>query len=140
MAKQEKVYGELKKRALLAKQRMKMGYWQQMMQERENLLSRAGETDKAQIIVSEVQRAKYERDTNIIIGSPRAGKDEELYVKVCRILDSDEITTNPIGQLMDKQEYDLLDEFGKQRYILQLSGKYRELKERYYKERIGKTS
>ena len=37
MAKQ-KDYGELKKRALLAKQRMKMGYWQQLLTEKENML------------------------------------------------------------------------------------------------------
>ncbi len=140
MTKQPKDYGELKKRALLAKQRMKMGYWQQLMSERENMLISAGESNKAQYLVSEVQRAKFERDNNVIINRERAGKDEEMYIKVCRILESDEVTTNPIGLLMDQKEYESLDEFGRQRYVLRLSEKFRELKERYYKERIGKTS
>ena len=63
-----------------------------------------------------------------------------MYLKVCRILDSEVVTTNPIGQLIDESEYESLDEGGKQRYILRLSEKFRELKDRYYKERIGKTS
>jgi len=139
MAKQKEI-GELKKRALLAKQRMKMGYWQQMMSEKENMLNNAGKSKEAQYIISEVQRAKFARDNNIIINKESASKDEELYIKVCRILESDEVTTNPIGQLVDQKEYEKLDESGRQRYILCLSQKYRELKDRYYKERIGKTS
>lgn len=140
MAKQNKNCSELKKRALLAKQRMKMGYWQKLMDERDAMLMNAGDSDRAQYIVSEVQRAKFARDNNIIVNREKADKDEELYIKVCKILDSEEITLNPIGQLMDRKEYEGLDEFGRQRYVLQLSEKYRELKERYYKERIGKSS
>ena len=136
----QKDCSELKKRALLAKQRMKMGYWQQLLTEKETMLIQAGDSQQAQYIISEVQRARGKRDNNIIVNKESVGRDEEMYIKVCRILDSDTVTTNPIGQLIDKNEYDNLDDSGKQRYILRLSEKFCELKDRYYKERIGKTS
>ena len=42
---------------------------------------------------------------------------------------------NPIGQLVDRTVFDKLDEANRQRYILELSAKFRELRERYYKEK-----
>ena len=74
-----------------------------------------------------------------MINQPQAATDEVLYEKVCRILDADEDTMNPIGQLVDQDEFRRLDEGGRQRYILELSKKYRELKDRYYEERLSKT-
>ena len=37
----------------------------------------------------------------------------------------------------DNAVYQKLDSSGKQRYILELSNKFRELKERYYREKTG---
>lgn len=136
---ENKVYSELKKRALLAKQRLKLGYWEQLRAEREKMLQTAGESTSARQKVSEIQRAKLSREMNSVVNVTSANKDEELYQKVCSILDKDEDVTNPIGQLMDKEEYDRLDDGGKQRYVLELSGKFRELRERYYQERMGKS-
>lgn len=134
----KKEYSELKKRALLAKQRLKMGYWQQLMQERELMLNKVGKTDRNEKLISEVQRAEINRDANIIINNPLINRDEALYKKVKKILDENEYVTNPIGQLIDKKEYEKLDSSGQQRYILELSKKYQELRERYYKERSSK--
>lgn len=128
--------GELKKRAILAKQRMKMGYWQELMRQREAMLTKVGKTAGNIQLISEVQRAEVKRDANIIINNASVNRDEELYRKVKIILDKDEYTGNPIGQLIDSKEYESLDDGGRQRYVLELSKKYRELKERYYKERI----
>lgn len=135
---EKKEYSELKKRALLAKQRLKMGYWQQLMQERELMLNKVGKTDRNEKLISEVQRAEINRDANIIINNPLINRDEALYKKVKKILDENEYVTNPIGQLIDKKEYEKLDSSGQQRYILELSKKYQELRERYYKERSSK--
>lgn len=139
MAKQQRAYSELKKRAMLAKQRMKMGYWQSLREEKIKILSEVGTSVVGQQFASEVQRAKYARDTNNVINRSQGNKDEQLYIKVCKILDEDEDATNPIGQLVDQEEYGRLDDAGRQRYILELSKKFREFKERYYRERIGKT-
>lgn len=124
---------ELKRRALLAKQRMKMGYWQKMQDEREELMQRSADSSHIQLL-SSLQRSDYVRTTNMALNRERADKEEQLYQKVCSILSSDENVMNPIGQLVEREVYDLMDEQNKQRYILELSQKFRELRERYYKE------
>ncbi|MBE5731335.1 MAG: hypothetical protein E7350_05275 [Clostridiales bacterium] len=135
----KKTVSELKKRALLAKQRMKMGYWEQMMRDREKLISEVGSTYENQRLISDYQREKYKREFNITV-SKHASKDEELYQKVRKILDSDELVVNPISQLIDKEEYEGMDTEARQRYVLELSAKFRELKERYYREKMSLTS
>ena len=127
---------ELKKRALLAKQRMKMGYWQELMRQREVMLNKAGNNSTSLQAIKEVQRADIIRDANVIINNPIINRDENLYHKVKEILDEDEFAANPIGRLIEKDKLMQMDDAAKQKYILDLSQKYRELKERYYKERI----
>lgn len=119
--------GELKKRCWLAKQRLKMGYWDSIKQE-----SASTETD----VVSTKSTFGLHMRSNIVSHIPSA-EDERMYKKVCDILDSNEVTTNPIGQLIERDVYDGLDASGKQRYVLELSDKFRELQERYYRERTG---
>lgn len=135
----KKECSELKKRALLAKQRMRLGYWDALRAERERVLREVGENEETKFKISEYQRAKLRRDTDLIVSQSPASVDEALYERVCRILDADEDTTNPIGQLIDQETYRRLDDGGRQRYILELSKKYRELRERYYEERMSKT-
>lgn len=62
-------------------------------------------------------------------------KDQMLYKKVCKILEEDKIIINPINELIDKKYYDSLSLESKQRYILDLSDKYKQMKERYDRER-----
>ena len=62
-------------------------------------------------------------------------KDQLLYKKVCKMLDEDRLIINPINELIDKKYYDTLSLEGKQRYILDLSEKYRQMKDRYDRER-----
>lgn len=135
----KKNMNELKKRALLAKQRMKMGYWEQMMKDREKLISEVGSTYEGKKRVSDYQRDKYNREFNVTV-SRYMSHDEQLYEKVRDILESDELIINPIARLIDADEYERMDNEAKQRYILELSAKFRELKERYYRENMGKTS
>ncbi len=97
----KKSMNELKKRALLAKQRMKMGYWEQMMKDRDKLMSEVGSTYEAQKFVSDYQRDKYNREFNITI-SRSASVDEQLYEKVRTKLDSEELVMNPIALLIDR--------------------------------------
>ena len=116
-----KCSGELKKRAQLAKQRLKMGYFEAAHADD------FGKTDVSYI-------ASYARFTD-----NATSRDEKMYKQVCAMLDRDEATINPIGQLIDNDVYSTLDASAKQRYILELSNKFRELKDRYYRER-AKTS
>lgn len=115
--------GELKKRAWLAKQRLKMGYWQSVKD--------------GDVAIASTVRPETRYDKSVAAAQAR---DEKMYRRVCAILDSDEVTSNPIGQLIDNEIYSKLDPAGKQRYILELSNKFRELQERYYREKAAKTS
>jgi hypothetical protein len=131
----KKEMSEIKKRALLAKQRLKMGYWQQMERAREQM--EKVNVDERSIAM--FQQAKIKRDFALASDNQRAKLDEELYQKVCFMLDTNPDETAPIGRLIDKEIYMSLDEGGKQRYVLELSKKFRELSERYYSERANKS-
>ena len=61
-------------------------------------------------------------------------RDQMLYKKVCKMLEDEQIIINPINELIDKKYYNTLSVESKQRYILDLSDKYREMKERYDRE------
>ncbi|MCM1367300.1 MAG: hypothetical protein NC184_00605 [Roseburia sp.] len=125
---------ELKKRCQLAKQRLKMGYWESVKLEREQ-----NDRDTAadgRLSANAYIHARLRREAELATGES-AVADEKMYKKVCAILDSDEVAMNPIGQLIDVEVYSALDAAGKQRYVLELSNKFRELKERYYRERTG---
>ncbi len=121
---------ELKKRALLAKQRLRMGYWQRLEAERGELLAGLCDENDAK----KIQRERVERDELFATNAKRAKSEEKLYERVCKILSSDEDVLNPIGQLIDKATYAALDDGGRQRYVLEISKKFRELSERYYLE------
>ena len=137
MAKKE--ISELKRRAMLAKQRMKMGYWEKMQQDKQKLMEKGGDTLEAQKLVSDMQREKYQRDVSITISSAQS-KEEELYKRVKTMLDGNEFVVNPIARLMDKTTYEGLSGEEKQRYVLELSKKFVELKERYNREKMSNLS
>lgn len=126
-----KEMSELKKRALLAKQRLKMGYWQKMEADRRRMEEERVDDEK----ITELQRIKLRRDVLFVTDETRAREEERLYARVCEILERDEDTLSPIGQLIDKELYRKLDEAGKQKYVLELSESFRELSRRYYLER-----
>jgi hypothetical protein len=131
-----KEYSELKKRAILAKQRLKMGYWQNLLQQRNDLIELNGNTERAKAVASEISRQKFVRDNLISLNSEQAMEDEELYKKVCKILDEDDDPQNPIGKLIDKEKYENMDAMAKQKYVLYLSKKYCEMRDRYKMEKI----
>lgn len=60
--------------------------------------------------------------------------EQELYNRVCKLLGSDNIVINPIKELIDNKYYNSLSLEGKQRYIFDLSEKYKEMKSRYERE------
>lgn len=121
--------GELKKRCWLAKQRLKMGYW-------DSLKKVGNETEEPGERIA-AQYASARLYGGIAEIAAVSATDEKMYRKVCEILDSNEVAMNPIGQLIERDVYDSLDPSGKQRYVLELSEKFRQLKERYYREKTG---
>ena len=66
--------------------------------------------------------------------------DEILYKRVCEIIDKGLDKVNPINELIDKKIFYGLDFEAKQHYISTLNFKYKELKQRYYRERMASYS
>lgn len=62
-------------------------------------------------------------------------REQELYERVCKLLERDEIVINPIQELIDRKYYNSLTLDAKQKYIFELSEKYKEMKNRYEIER-----
>ena len=90
--------------AKLAKNRIKSGYWKQ----------------ECNSLTSDV----YTIDSE---------SDKAMYEIVASILDSDEVITNPLNKLIDKDYYETLSEEAKSRYMLDLSRQYVRMTERYAK-------
>lgn len=69
-------------------------------------------------------------------------REQELYEKVCRLLEKEEIVINPIKELVDYKYYNTLSLEAKQKYIFELSEQYKNMKLRYEKEheRFAKVS
>lgn len=92
----KKEMSEIKRRALLAKQRLKMGYWQRMQDEQ----SRMADATKNSALIESARSARlreFEMDSRRALGDDFAERDERLYGKVRDMLDKDEDVTDPIG-------------------------------------------
>ncbi len=61
-------------------------------------------------------------------------QEQELYEKVCKILQRDEVVINPIKELVDYKYYNTLSLDARQKYIFDLSEKYKTMKLRFEKE------
>ena len=61
-------------------------------------------------------------------------QEQELYQRVCKMLDKDDVIINPIQELVDKKYYNSLSLESKQKYIIDLTEKYKLLKMRYIRE------
>ena len=66
--------------------------------------------------------------------------DDSLYKKVCDMLDSGEEVLNPVSELIDRKFFNTLDFGAKQHYINTLIEKYKQLKQRYYREHLNFTT
>lgn len=62
-------------------------------------------------------------------------KEQELYDRVCKLLEKEDVVINPIQELVDKKYYNSLNLEAKQKYIFELSEKYKQYKLRYENER-----
>ena len=119
---------ELKTYARAAKERLRSGYWNDRYErknEKNEKLESADDLLKDYYKASKLEKRKK---------SEKELEEDRLYPIVCSIIDEDD-GLNPLGRLIDKRYYESLDFEGKQRYVFELSEKYRRLKQRYYEER-----
>lgn len=121
----------LKDYAKEAKARMKSGFWQDIIEQRKYDVQMAAEQGKSTDVVFKEYREILTRK----IFENKTEEDEILYQKVCELLSQNKVITNPIGLLADQRKMNSMTVHGKQNYIFELSKKFKEMKERYYKER-----
>ena len=65
----------------------------------------------------------------------RGRREDEFYLKVKALLDSEGEVSDAIGRLTDREYYDKLSYEDQQRYTLTLSSKYLQALEKYRKEK-----
>ena len=119
----------LKDYAKEAKKRLKSNFWQDYKSKVITESIKAEETGASKSKVVEY----YQSKVAVSIKGVKS-EDDEFYQKVKNILDNYGDVSDAIGRLTDKEKFSTLSYDAKQRYLLELSEKYRKAKERYYKE------
>jgi len=124
----------LKKKAKSAKKRLITGYWDIVKQRKEIAITISDSQPIDKVAIGNYCRTAYGADQSGVTRVVEILEDEMLYKKVSDILRSDDVISNPIGLIIDKDKLNTLDERGRSNYILKMSQKYRELCDRYYAE------
>lgn len=120
----------LKEYAKEAKMRMKSGFWDDVKARRQTDVEVAAKQGKNSDLVLGGYREVLKRK----IFDVESKEDERLYKKVCELLSQNRVVINPIGELADKAKMKNMTDSEKQHYIFELSKKFRQMKERYYRE------
>ncbi len=119
----------LKDYAKEAKKRLKSSFWQEYKSKVKTESTKAEEIGANKSKVVEYYQSKAAvtiRGVNV--------EDEKFYQDVKSILIKYGDVSDALGRLTDKDKFNSLSYDAKQRYMLELSEKYRKAKERYYKE------
>ena len=124
----------LKVSAKEAKKRFKTGYWENFCKVKTKRLEDAKQQGKSEqeVIVGLTRQAK----NDIALNYGKRSEDDILYAEVCEMLSSGEIILNPIRRLINEEAYSKLTANQKEDYIMRLSLKFQEMRERYEREKI----
>ena len=119
----------LKDYAKEAKKRLKSNFWQDFKSKVSVESERAEEigTTKSKVV------EYYQSKVAVSIRGVKT-EDEEFYQRVKSLIDEYGDVCDALGRLTDKEKFNSLSYEGKQRYMLELSERYRKAKERYYSE------
>lgn len=85
---------------------------------------------------AKIRMRNYNKEKSIFEQIPYAKacfgvREQELYERVCKLLEREDVVINPIQELVDRKYYNSLTLDAKQKYIFELSEKYKEMKSRY---------
>ena len=119
----------IKELAKEAKNRIKSGYWQKSKKELDDSLSYAKENGLNESEVARYYKERLKSDLK------KNAEEESFYLKVKEILDTYGEVGDMLGRLSDKEYLSTLEYTQKQKYLLELSEKYRLALERYKKEK-----
>lgn len=107
-----------------AKNRMKSGYWEELYKSRDEDIKCAKAKGVNEEFVHGIYKTRHETAKRVLLRS-------ELYPVVYDIVvaEKDGATIiDPIGRLLDHAVFDSLDDSGRERYVLDLSVAYLELR------------
>ena len=87
----------------------------------------------------------FNKEKSIIEQLPYAkasftNEEQDLYERVKKLLMRDEIVINPIQELIDRKYYNSLSKEAQQKYIFDLSDKYKQMKLKFERESLTKVS
>lgn len=119
---------DIKLMARAAKQRLKNDFWSEC---RKNLDENANLARSKGLNETKVKSTLCGRVQKEIKGE----KQDEFYLKVKRLLDTEGEVSDAIGRLTDREYYESLTYEEKQRYTLNLSAKYLQALEKYRREK-----
>ena len=124
---------DIKVLARAAKQRLKSNFWTDCKKNFDENANGAKERGISEIKVKSSLKGKVK-------STIRGEKDDEFYLRVKAILDSEGEVSDAIGRLTDRSYYEKLSYEDKQRYNLDLSNRYLAALTKWRKEReIGIT-
>ncbi len=117
---------DFKTKAKEAMKRMKSGFWENY---REEVKVMAEKAKSDGVDTSKVVEFYETKNSHTIIK-----ETDDFYKKVKFILDTEGEVSDIIGRLIDNEYYKSLDYDHRQRYVLEISRKYRDALERYKRE------
>lgn len=119
---------DIKTLAHAAKQRLKSNFWSDCKKNFDENASDARERGISEIKVKTSFKGKVK-------STIRGEKEDEFYLKVKAILDSEGEVSDAIGRLTDREYYNKLSYEEKQRYNLDLSNRYLAALSKWRKEK-----
>lgn len=119
---------DIKEMARAAKKRLKTDYWTHCI----NAINKtSGEAKKNGVNEAKLRTTLKSMVKRDILGE----KPDEFYLKVKNLLDTEGEVYDAIGRLTDREVYDKLSYEEKQRYTLDISGRYIAALQKYKAEK-----
>ncbi len=125
---------ELRIKAKEARKRLRQGFWNDIIKERQAIIQNALEHGQDIKLVEEYCKRKIEEKIRNQNNPNKQSEEDILYEKVCQLMETNEVLLNPLSKLIDHEVYDKMSDNAKQVYILKLSEQYIKLKQRYNNE------
>ena len=119
---------DIKNMAHAAKQRLKNNYWEEC---KRNIEAGASLARTMGLNEDRVKSTMHTRVQSEIKGE----KQDEFYLQVKALLDSEGEVSDAIGRLTDREYFETLSYEEQQRYTLTLSAKYLKALEKYRREK-----
>jgi len=125
---------KIKKLAADAKKRLTSGYWEKIMIQRNDAIAQAQAQGRDVQPIITYFREKCNRDIRVMANSVDRC-EEQLYQKVKELWDKNATITNPAAIVGDMKFANRLVDSDRQRYIFRMIAKYKEMRERYDREK-----